>query len=218
MQGFCPGPNDVQCCPSSVKSSTVQPASSVTQTETVVDSPPAQSTGASRVSNGAGTSTAAGTTSNALRTGTAGSPESSQGSDGTPIADVNSSAGSPNYPGSTSSPATGSKNATPNVKTGGSGNGATDSPSPSGLGTGSGSDSAANGSPKHISTGGIAGIILGLLALAVIAGSAIWFIRKKKRQEQGHEIQEIREGPTRVMGRRIGHELDGSVIVSVLAG
>jgi len=219
VPNFCPGPDDVQCCPSAsaVESETVPPASSVTQTQTVVDTPPG-TTGKVQSSNGGGDSTAAETTSPSY-VGTAGSSQSSGGGSGggTPVADANSSAGSPYYPGNTL-PTTTSKNPTANLKTGGSGSGASDLPSPSGLDVGSTSGSAAPRSPKHISSGAIAGLTLGVLAIAAVAGSAIWLIRKKKKEVQGHQIQEISEGSLVVVGQRVGHELDGSPRVSVLSG
>jgi hypothetical protein len=48
-------------------------------------------------------------------------------------------------------------------------------------------------------------------------GGVIWLVRKKKREGQGHKIQEISEGPLVVVGRQVGHELDSSPLVSVLS-
>ncbi|PMD47166.1 hypothetical protein L207DRAFT_575963 [Hyaloscypha variabilis F] len=228
VPNYCPGPNDVECCLSSVAKSATVPASSdpsTPQTVTVDDSPPPESTADPQTSKTAGDPPASGATSNPSHTGTAGNSEPSQDGASTPLGDANSSAGSPYYsdsPGNTgnpSSPTGTSKHPTTNLKTGGSGNAATDPPL-SGSGSSSGPDSSegstALGSPKHISTGAIAGIsIIGFITLAVMIGGVIWLVRKKKREGQGHKIQEISEGPLVVVGRRVGHELDGSPLHEV---
>jgi LPXTG-motif cell wall-anchored protein len=138
----------------------------------------------------------------------------------TPLADAQNSAGSPNYsgggsPGNSASPTT-SKKSTSIPKTGG-GNGvkgATDSPqSPGDPGSGG------PGSSKRISTGAVVGAsIVGIIGLAAAAGGILWFVRKKKRDAQGHQI---REAPLmeRYFRRasQMPPELDGSPCVSPLA-
>jgi hypothetical protein len=201
----CPGPNDVQCCPPSagVKTTAVsptisnpsspQPTGNPQPTETTSNPAPSQDSRNSSPSQDASNPSPSPDTGIPSHSETASPSSPSENAPSTPLGDANSSAFPQNYPSSTPSTTATSKTSTATPKIPGTNK--------------SGSSSvAAAGSPKHISGGAIAGIVIaGLIGLAAMVAFTTQYILKKKRQAQG---QQLRENPE--TEQYTGSELDGS--------